>query len=88
MLFSFGVCCKMGRHFYTTITPWCCIPASYCHLSATLKTINIIVFNLQDSRAVFWNFYRNLKFSFVSPPYTMYIDTAVNCKSSILCESC
>ena len=51
--FFFGVCCKRGRHFYTTTAPSCCIPASYCHLSATLQTMSIIVVNLQDSRAVF-----------------------------------
>ena len=30
------------RHLYTTTAPSCCIPASYCHLPATLQTMNII----------------------------------------------
>ena len=40
--------CKRGRHLYITTAPSCCILASYCHLSATLQTISIIVVNLQD----------------------------------------
>jgi hypothetical protein len=42
-----------ARHLYTTTTPSSCIPASYCHLSATLQTITITVVNLKDNRAVF-----------------------------------
>jgi len=52
-LFFFGACCKRGRHLYATTAPSCCIPASYCHLSATLQTMSIIVVNSQDNRAVF-----------------------------------
>ena len=52
-LFFFGACYKRGRHLYTTTGPSCCIPASYCHLSATLQTMSIIVVNLQDNQAVF-----------------------------------
>ena len=37
---------QRARHLYTTTAPSCCIPASYCHLSATLQTISIIVLNL------------------------------------------
>jgi hypothetical protein len=54
----FGACCKWGRHLYTTTAPLCCIPASYCHLSATLQTMIITVLNLQDSQAVFRAFLR------------------------------
>ena len=39
--------CKRGRRVYTTTAPSCCIPTSYCHLSATLQTISIIVVNLE-----------------------------------------
>jgi len=60
---------KRGRHFYTTTAPSCCIPASYCHLSATLQTISITVVNLQDNRAVFRIFITLLRFSFDSPSY-------------------
>ena len=49
-LFFFGACCKRGRHLYTTTAPSCFIPASYCHLSATLQTTSIIVVNLQENR--------------------------------------
>jgi len=66
-LFFFGACCKRGRHLHTTTAPSCCIPASYCHLSATLQTISIIV--VQDNRAVFRIFIALLRFSFDSPSY-------------------
>ena len=46
-LFFFGASCKRGRHLYTTTAPSCCIPVSYYHLSATLQTISITVFNWQ-----------------------------------------
>jgi len=69
MLFFFGACCKLGRHLYTTTAPLCCIPASYCHLSATLQTISITVVNLQDNRAVFQIVIALLRFSFGSPSY-------------------
>ena len=66
MLFMFGACCKRGRHLYTTTTtPSCYILASYCHLSATLQTMSIIVVNLQDIRI----FIALLRFSFDSPSY-------------------
>jgi len=42
---------------------------SYCHLSATLQTISIIVVNLQDNRAVFRIFIAISRFSFDSPSY-------------------
>ena len=66
-LFFFGACCKRGSHFYTTTAPSCCIPASYCYLSATLQTMSIIVVNLQDNRAVFRIFIALLRFSFDCP---------------------
>ena len=69
-LFFFGACCKLRRHLYTTTAPSCCIPASYCHLSATFQTTSIIVVNLQDNRAVFRIFIAFLRFSFDSPSYT------------------
>ena len=68
-------CCSSLVHvarrppFYTTSVPSCCIPASYCHLSATLQIINIIVVNLQDNRAVFQIFIALLMFSFNFPSY-------------------
>ena len=67
MLFFFGACCKRGSHLYTTTSPSCCIPASCCHLSATLRTISITVANLHDNRAVFRIVIALLKFSFDSP---------------------
>jgi hypothetical protein len=69
-LFYFGACCKRSRHLYTTTAPSCWVPASSCHLSATLQTMSIIVVNLRDNRAVFRNFIALLlKFSFDSPSY-------------------
>jgi hypothetical protein len=64
-----GACCQRGRHLYTTTSPSCCIPASYCHLLATLHTVSIIIVNLQDKRAVFWIFIALLRCSFESPSY-------------------
>ena len=58
-----------GRHLYTTTAPSCCIPASYCHLSATLQAMVIIVVNLQDNGAVFRIFIALLLFSFNCPSY-------------------
>ena len=58
-----------GRHLYTTTAPSCCIPASYCHLSATLQTISITVVNLQDNRAVIRIFIALSRFSFGSFSY-------------------
>jgi len=52
-LFFFGACCKLGRQLYTTTAPSCCIPASYCHLSATLQTTSITVVDLQGNGAEF-----------------------------------
>ena len=52
-LFFFDACCKRGRHFYTTTAPSCSIPASYCHLLATLQTISITVANLQTIELCF-----------------------------------
>jgi len=68
MLLFFGACCKRGRHLYTTTVSSCCIPASYCHLSATLQTISIIVVNLQDNRAVVRIFIALLRFLFDTLP--------------------
>ena len=31
---------EWDRHLYTTTAPSCCIPVSYCHLSATLQTMS------------------------------------------------
>ena len=42
---------------------------SYCHLSATLQTISIIVVTLQDNRDVVPNFIAILRFSADSPSY-------------------
>jgi hypothetical protein len=69
MLFFFGTCCKWGRHLYTTTVLFCCIPASYGHLSATLQTMSTTVVNLQDNQAVFRIFITLLRFSFDSPLY-------------------
>ena len=70
-LFFFGAYWKWGRHLYSTTAPLCCIPASYCHLSATLQTMSIIVVSLQDNRAVFWISVTLLRFSFDSPSYLL-----------------
>jgi hypothetical protein len=67
MLFFCGACCKRGCHFCTTTAPSFCVPASYCHLPATLQTMSIIVVNLQDNRAVFRIFIAILRFSFDCP---------------------
>jgi hypothetical protein len=61
-LFFFGACCKRGGHLNTSTAPSCCVPASYCHLSATFQTMRIIVVNLQDNRALFRIFIAVLKF--------------------------
>jgi hypothetical protein len=53
MLFFFGVCCRRSSRFYTASVPLCCIPASYCHLSATLQTMSNTVANLQENWALF-----------------------------------
>jgi len=45
--------CKWGRRLYTTTALSCCIPTSYCHLSAALQTMSVIVVNLQDIQTVF-----------------------------------
>jgi len=58
---------QAGCHFYITTAPSYCIPASYCHLSATLQTISITFANLQDNQAVFRIFIALLRFSFDSP---------------------
>jgi hypothetical protein len=63
-----GACYKWSHHIYTTTAPSCCIPASYCHLSAILQTISIVA-NLQDNRGVFRIFIALLRFSFDSPSY-------------------
>ena len=54
----FGALCKWGRHIYTTSVPSCRIPASPCHLSATLQIMSIVVFRI---------FIAFLRFSFDSP---------------------
>ena len=69
-LLFFGACCKRGRHLYTTTAPSCCIPASHCHLSATLQTTSIIVANVQDNRTVFRNFMAILMFHLTLPRIT------------------
>jgi len=83
-LFFFGARCKRGRHLYTTTAPSCCIPASYCHLSATLQTISIIIVNLQDNRIVFRIFTALLRFSFDSPTYVCTLKIRC-CICVILC---
>ena len=67
MLFFFGACCERGRHLYTTTAPSCCIPASHCHLSATLQTISNTVVNLKANRAVFRIVIALLMFPFNCP---------------------
>jgi hypothetical protein len=52
-LFFFGACCKRGGRLYTATAPLWCVPALYCHLSATLQTMSYAVANLQENRAVF-----------------------------------
>jgi hypothetical protein len=52
-LFSFGACCKRGRHLYTSTAPSCCVTVSYCHLPATLQNTSLTVFNLKENRAGF-----------------------------------
>jgi hypothetical protein len=66
-LFLFAVCCKRDCHFYTTTAPSFCIPASYCHLSATLQTVWLLSTYRQSSCVS--DFYDTLKFSFDSPSY-------------------
>jgi hypothetical protein len=68
----FGACCKRGGHLYINTAPSCCIPASYCHLSATLQTMSNSVANLQENRAVFRIFIALLKFLFESPSYIQF----------------
>ena len=46
---------------------FCVVP--YCHLSATLQTMNIIVVNLQNNLAVVLIFIAILRFPFDSPSY-------------------
>jgi hypothetical protein len=70
-LFFFGACCKQGGHLNSSTAPLYCIPAVYCHLSATLQTMNIIVVNLQDNRAVFQIFIALIRFSLDSPSYIL-----------------
>jgi hypothetical protein len=75
-LFFFGACCKWGGHLNISTVPLCCVPATYCHLSATLQTMSIIVVNLQDNQAVFQIFIALLRFSFDSPSYVGSLVTA------------
>jgi len=87
-LFFFGACCKRGLHLCTTTAPSCCISASYCHLSATLQTMSIIVVNLQNNRAVFRIFIAILILSFDSPSCYRAPDTAAVTKSSQMNGAC
>jgi hypothetical protein len=59
-LFLFGACCKWGRHLYTIAAPSCCVPLSYCHLSATLQTMSTTVARGQSSSVS--NFYHAFNF--------------------------
>ena len=70
-----------GSQLYTTTAPSCCIPASYCHLSATLQTTSIVAVNLQADRAVFRIFIALLRFPFDSPSYVYIpcVNTHGNC---------
>jgi len=52
---------------------------SYCHLSATLQTMSIIVVNLQDNRAVVRNFIVLLRSSVDSPSYVWYYGESSMC---------
>jgi len=62
---------KVGPPFYTAAAPLYCVPASYCHLSATLQTISNSVANFQENRAVFRFFVALLKFLFEPPTYVI-----------------
>jgi hypothetical protein len=53
--------------------------ALYCHLSATLHTMSIIIVNLQDKRAVFLIFIELLMFSFESPSYYCFSGLVKSC---------
>ena len=70
--------------FYTTTAPSCCIPASYCHLSATVQTISITFVNLQDNRAMFRIFMALLRFSFGSTSYYFNLTKYVSFVSKLL----
>jgi hypothetical protein len=79
-LFFCGACCKQGRHLYTATAPLFCIPASYCHLSATLETLSITVVNVTRQSSCVSNFYRTFKvFIWLFP---IYVPCA--CKNIIL----
>ena len=75
-----------GHHLYTIAAPSCCIPPSYCHLSATLQTMSITVANLQYNRAVFRIFITLLRFSFDSLTYVPFLGANKNEKCAF--ESC
>jgi hypothetical protein len=62
---------KVGPPFYTAAALLCCVPPSYCHLSATLQTMSNTIANLQENRAVFWFFVALLRFSL--EPLRIYI---------------
>jgi hypothetical protein len=86
-LFFFGACCKQGSHLNTSTAQSSCIPASYCHLSATLQTMSIIVVNLQDNQAVFRIFITLLRFSFASPSYHPTYDSIIKAQCSTILKS-
>ena len=59
---------------------------SYCHLSATLQTMSIIIVNLEDNRAVFLIFISLLRFPVDSPsclPITVTTVRFVHTVSSV-----
>ena len=53
LLHSCIVLPPVGHSLYTTTAPSCYIPASYCHLSATIQTISITVVNFQTIELCF-----------------------------------
>ena len=79
-LFFDGAFYKRGSHLYTTTAPSCCIPASYCHLSATFQAMSIIVVNLKDNRAVFRIFIALLIFFiWLSLVHLLIVRTWIQC---------
>jgi hypothetical protein len=60
-LFYFGACCKRGGHLNTGSAPSCCVPASYCHLSATLQNHEYHCCQLTRKWSCVSNFYHTFK---------------------------
>ena len=69
---------------HNTAASFCCIPASYYHMSTTLQTMSITIVNLQDNRAVFRIFIALLKFSFDSPSYNLLAQTSFSLSADVV----